>query len=333
MSSRTSSSSGMFSFPRQQVPANGYHGDEHSRHTAPAMGRSAYRDPSGGSNGYLTNGRTITTRPSLPLGNGMHSAQHLNVSQRNRSASSPDIQHAQRRTANSTYPPVPDVPVPPFPTHYAYAPNLINRSQTNSPSNPHGAPTRSGTQSPKLVRDRSQVRPPPESNLHGLDGTGSHTRLDTRHVPTPRSVTPGFDARTLSPRPLSSSHTPGDMPTPTQLKVKVHAPCANQTLTLVVPLNITFQTLKDRIDAKLQRSTNLSLAAGNVRLKYLDEDDLSAFRAMRMCRLRSRRGESRPGSVSSRDNSGRSSFTAIGNCLWLLIRQCWPVHPNYPHAA
>lgn len=47
-------------------------------------------------------------------------------------------------------------------------------------------------------------------------------------------------------------------------------------MTLVVPLNISYQSLKDRIDAKLQRSTSISLSdrTGNqVKLKYLDEDD------------------------------------------------------------
>lgn len=56
----------------------------------------------------------------------------------------------------------------------------------------------------------------------------------------------------------------------------MHATAANQILTLVVPLNISFQSLKDRIDAKLQRSTNISLSdrgANQVKLKYLDEDD------------------------------------------------------------
>ena len=44
-------------------------------------------------------------------------------------------------------------------------------------------------------------------------------------------------------------------------------------MVLVVPSNISYQSLKDRIDAKLQRSTNLSLTTGSVRLKYLDDDD------------------------------------------------------------
>lgn len=64
------------------------------------------------------------------------------------------------------------------------------------------------------------------------------------------------------------------------MKVKVHCPSVSQSLTLVVPLNISYQSLVDRIDAKLQRSTNLSLSerglqagAQLVKLKFLDEED------------------------------------------------------------
>jgi cell division control protein 24 len=51
-----------------------------------------------------------------------------------------------------------------------------------------------------------------------------------------------------------------------------------------VSTNITYQTLKDRIDAKLQRSTNLSLGdrgpkESQVKLKYLDEDDFVSIQS------------------------------------------------------
>lgn len=54
-----------------------------------------------------------------------------------------------------------------------------------------------------------------------------------------------------------------------------------------MPLNITYQSLKDRIDAKLQRSTNISLSdkggeqggRGVVKLKYLDEDDFVSIQS------------------------------------------------------
>ena len=85
----------------------------------------------------------------------------------------------------------------------------------------------------------------------------------------------------MSP-PLATPLTSPDLQQPTQLKVKVHATQAGQTLTLVVPLNITYQTLKDRIDAKLQRSTNISLTdrgSNHVKLKYLDEEDLVSIQS------------------------------------------------------
>lgn len=63
------------------------------------------------------------------------------------------------------------------------------------------------------------------------------------------------------------------MATPTQLKVKVHVPVAQTVMTLVVPTNIAYQSLKDRIDAKLQRSTNMTLSSGQAKLKYMDEGD------------------------------------------------------------
>lgn len=50
-------------------------------------------------------------------------------------------------------------------------------------------------------------------------------------------------------------------------------------MVLVVPSNISYQSLKDRIDAKLQRSTNLSLTTGSVRLKYLDDEDFVSIQS------------------------------------------------------
>ena len=51
----------------------------------------------------------------------------------------------------------------------------------------------------------------------------------------------------------------------------MHVDAAGSSMVLVVPINITFQSLRDRIDAKLQRSSNISLAAH--KLKYKDDDD------------------------------------------------------------
>jgi len=72
-----------------------------------------------------------------------------------------------------------------------------------------------------------------------------------------------MDNRTRSP-PL------GEVPLPTQLKVKVN--CDGNYVTLVVAFNITYQSLIDRIDAKVGRFSNNAIARGTMRLRYKDED-------------------------------------------------------------
>jgi cell division control protein 24 len=62
----------------------------------------------------------------------------------------------------------------------------------------------------------------------------------------------------------------GEMPLPTQLKVKVN--CDGNYVTLVVAFNITYQSLIDRIDAKVGRFSNNAIARGTMRLRYRDED-------------------------------------------------------------
>lgn len=101
---------------------------------------------------------------------------------------------------------------------------------------------------------------------------------------TPQPVASAFHPPTLhesiSAPPAAPSSNPHDSVTnlPTQFKIRVNCPSASQTLTLVVAPNISYQSLKDRIDAKLQRSTNLSLSdrgpkENQVKLKFLDEED------------------------------------------------------------
>jgi len=41
---------------------------------------------------------------------------------------------------------------------------------------------------------------------------------------------------------------------------------------MIIATNIQFRSLADRIDAKLARFTNHSIASGSVRLRYRDED-------------------------------------------------------------
>jgi cell division control protein 24 len=61
-----------------------------------------------------------------------------------------------------------------------------------------------------------------------------------------------------------------EMALPTQLKVKVN--CDGNYVTLVVAFNITYQSLIDRIDAKVGRFSSNAIARGTMRLRYRDED-------------------------------------------------------------
>ncbi|KAH4039346.1 hypothetical protein HBH98_044470 [Parastagonospora nodorum] len=264
---RTSSASaGTFPFPRQQPP-NSYNHEENNRYTAPAQTRNGARE---GSAQYAP----ARSRPSLP-------PQATSSQGRLRAASSPDINsnlNPNGRRSNGPQPPVPEVP--PFPTHYAYNAAIINRSQNNSPANQ--PPPRAATQSPAIQRDRL-IQQRTAAELANTDYHGAPQLRAQNYAPSlPRTMTPAssfersqgtltpasMDSRNMSP-PLSQQ----DSNIPTQLKVKVHCPSAGSTMVLVVSTNISFQSLKDRIDAKLQRSTSVSLGSGQVKLKYLDSEN------------------------------------------------------------
>ena len=279
MSTRTTSSS-MYPFPRQPIPANAYYEEGHGRYTAPVMSRTASRENTS-VGGYPANARGGPQRPSFPAGAGMHSSQQVPLA-RHRSASSPDI-HAQRRALNAPPPPLPEGPMPTQNPQYAHNGSAVPRSQSNSPNIPGVSLPRAVNQSPKLQRERSYNHAIPEPPHFAHDGIAA-PRQDPRlaHLSVTRSNTPTQhpysprDATMSSSLPSPSPLTPSEATQPSQLKVKVHATAAGQVLTLVVPLNISYQSLKDRIDAKLQRSTNISLSdrTGNqVKLKYLDEED------------------------------------------------------------
>ncbi|KAL2292535.1 hypothetical protein FJTKL_09491 [Diaporthe vaccinii] len=87
-----------------------------------------------------------------------------------------------------------------------------------------------------------------------------------------RTVSPGLNTAGAPPtsNPLASPN-PNDAPFQSQLKVKVNCDSGNY-VTLVAAFNITYQSLTDRIDAKLSRFTNSSIGKGNLRLRYRDED-------------------------------------------------------------
>lgn len=57
---------------------------------------------------------------------------------------------------------------------------------------------------------------------------------------------------------------------PSQLKAKVRF--EDNYVSMIIPTNITFRTLTDRIDAKLARFTHHAIATGTVKLRYQDQD-------------------------------------------------------------
>jgi cell division control protein 24 len=252
-SSRTSTTSGMFPFPRQGTPQGGW--EEHNRYTAPAIGRAPSRDSSTPTNAYQMNGRT-PQRPSLPA-MASQASQASVAQQRSRSYSTPDInaQNGNRRLPNGPPSgPVPAVPGIPPHLHPAFDAG-IPRSQNSSPN---GLPMRANTQSPGIQRERIAQ---PVQYPNGPQYNRSNT--------TPQAIS-AVDSRTMSP-PLGSARSgDNDMALPTQLKVKVN--CDGNYVTLVVAFNITYQSLIDRIDAKVGRFSNNAIARGTMRLRYRDED-------------------------------------------------------------
>lgn len=259
-SSRASQNS-MYPFPRQGTP-QGY--DDQNRHTAPAM-----RAPSRGSQQSIIaappNGRN-PQRPSLPP---MSSQGNI----RSRSYSTPDInaQLSQQRRKNELAG-VPAVPGIPPHLHPAYD-HGIPRSSNGSPIN--GAlPVRAATQSPGVQRERMpstsqpsgyQANVPPPY-LRSNTAQIPHNRMDNRSEDyTMAPSAHGHQASTSS-----ASANLNDLSLPTQLKVKVN--CDGNYVTLVVAFNITYQSLIDRIDAKIGRFSNSAIAKGTMRLRYRDED-------------------------------------------------------------
>lgn len=73
--------------------------------------------------------------------------------------------------------------------------------------------------------------------------------------------------------PALNSHSTSDNQVlmPTQLKLKINCDGSN-SFTLVVATEVTYQTLIDRIDAKVGRFSSNSIAEGTMRLRYRDED-------------------------------------------------------------
>ncbi|KIX02937.1 uncharacterized protein Z518_06487 [Rhinocladiella mackenziei CBS 650.93] len=249
ISARSSSQSAFASYHRGTTPvgAGMYRPEESNRNTAPAMPRN----PNGqsGGNPYLANGRN--RGPSSGPGT---------QAPRMRSASSPDVHpmvQQSRKYVSSEHVPT----VPPIPAHVAKQMAPPNRSQNNSPNN--APPSRGGT--PHQQQYGLPPAPRPGIPNHGYTYDPSYG-IDQRRTGHAPSLSQG---RTFPPS-VSSPSGDGDPYLPSQLKAKV---CFDENyVSMIIASNIQFRSLADRIDAKLARFTNHSIASGSVRLRYRDED-------------------------------------------------------------
>ena len=274
-SSRTSTASNMFPpYPVSKAGTPQPVWDEHTRYTAPAMPRAPSRD--GTSPGpHAMNGRN-PRGPSLPAMATQNSAAQQ---QRSRSYSTPDINGpgGPRQRAPSQNNNVPAVPGIPQHLHHAHE-NGIPRSQTGSPRNDLPIPIRSQTQSPGAQRERGHQHSH-SGSLGGQMGQFPAQPLYQRgNTPNPhqsgnymRTTSPAINATAFTSPPMSHPPDNSDLPLPSQLKVRVNCDNGNY-VTLVVAFNITYQSLIDRIDAKLARFSSSSIGKGMLKLRYRDED-------------------------------------------------------------
>ncbi|KAH6623061.1 Pleckstrin homology domain-containing protein [Chaetomium tenue] len=290
--SRASTISGVFNgagypFPKTSTPQP-WNPEDSNRYTAPAMPRAPSRDGPSPASGLGMNGRN-PRGPSMPV-MPRDSAQSSQLHSRIRSHSTPDINGQSQRTTQPI-PAVPGIPAhlhqhhPPHPTHARHDSN-IPRSNAGSPAN--DLPIRTNTSSPGTQRIRTPyggtMAQFPAQPVYPRQGTpGSGNNLPPPGPPPPgmaplapmdpsRSITPG-----LATAPFGSANdmvppTPDIMPN--QLKVKVNCDLNGNgvSVTLVAQFNITYQSLIDRIDVKLARVSNSSIARGDLKLRYQDED-------------------------------------------------------------
>lgn len=255
ISSRTSSSSSIMPFPRQAAPTNGWTGEDSNRYTAPAPITRALHNNA--QNGYNPNDQRGIRAPgqSMPL----HSSSLAQT--RMRSASSPDVhsqqQQALSRLATANAPPVPSVPA-----HLLSQQPAVNRSQNTTPVQANGVPSRYPNQSPNpSIRQEFTSRDYMSSRQH--DSSSSRAQDPRCSTQTDSSV------GTFSP-PLANGEKPPPM---FQFKLRILVPSETSVFTLIVYPNIDYKELLNRLDKKLQKATNITMATGRLKLQFMDDDD------------------------------------------------------------
>ncbi|KAL7943974.1 Pleckstrin homology domain-containing protein [Trichoderma barbatum] len=245
------------------------------------------------------------------LNNGNNAG--ANGQQRSRSYSTPDVnaQGQRRQPSQGSIPAVPGIPMHLHPAHDSSIPRSQTGSPRNDAPAPLRTSTQSpGNQGPRMHKHSHsgsvggtmaqfptqpiyprQPTPGPPNGANGLRvdpaaansrtvspslGTGTMSQgMLAHHGMIPQGMMPtGMSGGipNMPGMPQSNGLASPDVALPTQLKVRVTCDTGNY-VTLVVAFNITYQSLVDRIDAKLARFTSSSIAQGALKLRYQDEDE------------------------------------------------------------
>ena len=286
-SSRSSHQQNPYSFPPQLMPNNGWWPDENKHKTAPPIARTPSRDETGPPNSYSTAGRL--QNPALAASTASHNAPQGMSQSRLRSQSTPDIHNpnnpGSRRYPNGQgLPNMDNHPMPPMPSkipsHMAQLVAPVNRSQTNSPINTQ-LPIRSATQSPHAQREKlgrlQQVRPEYDNFYQYQRQEQPRSDPRSNYAGTYAGMAQGAmlnSANPVQPAQLVEADLDTKINYPTNLKVKTWFEPFPSHVTIVVPINIKYQVLADRIDSKMMKITSASIASNTAKLRYKDDQDL-----------------------------------------------------------
>ena len=191
---------------------------------------------------------------------------------RSRSLSSSDI-HQNQHSPGKRYPNgqaylgAEDVPVPPIPSHMMTMRAPVNRSQTNSP-----------TEVPRYGRGQipgNQYGFPPSYN--NPDGQSrSNSRQGHQYV-GPGPTSHGVSHRVVAPTPPHGCQFEAPRHVVhVMVKILYKDTGGQNRATIVVPFNIRYQSLVDRVDSKMEkilnRSVSRSIFKGTARIRYRDND-------------------------------------------------------------
>lgn len=289
MGLRQQAGSQQYPFPRQGTPST--HDETRNGYASPALIKSTSRDSLQNINN--TGGQRLQ-RPSLP---GVIQSQTITQQNRLRSASSPNIHHLPAHPRQGA-PPMPSLPAG-FAINSAQNNQMgVSRSATGSPGLPiQMPPNRGSNQSPAGYQYMNSSIDNHQghgiNNHHPHDETGwtpqhigsaPNSRMQhigTMHqdyssnIPvrneTPPNViqeNPKSTTNTTSPTGTAPSSRPATVPS---LKVKVSY--VTDMFVIIVPQNIVYTHLMDRIERKVRLCGGASYNANQpLRVRYQDED-------------------------------------------------------------